>query len=180
MARLLCFICANALLVTATGSACGQDKQAENKERATALRRQIAEAERLLRQLQDELAKVDDEFEEPKATDTLIYASNIKVGLVGQLGDSVDRGRRVGNTTISDPQHFAAVPMIREVIDENTVLIGAGRGATAIKVILDDYPSKGLADGKLIEPAPTIRITGTRKHGGTTYYTAKVYVPKKK
>lgn len=168
------------MMATLTFTSFAQDKKVEDKRRAEAIKKQIADAEKTIKQLREELSKLDDDsFEEPKETNTLLFSGNIKVGLVGQLGGSEDRGQRIGNQRVANPIQYPAIPVVREVIDESTVVIAANRSASALKILLEGYSTKGLADGKFIEPAPTIRVTGTKKIGAVTYFTAKVYEPKK-
>ena len=153
-------------------------KQEGTTEKAARLRREIESLKAQLKEKETELLKL-----EP--------AAQVKTV---EVGDNLD----VKNLTIGEAGRFwgpgfgsPSTVKVAEIIDENkAILVIYGESNRVIGwgwVLVRNFPTKGIADGKDLGGDAQFKVVGTEtyqgkteKYQGKTFYVVEPYTPKKK
>jgi hypothetical protein len=149
----------------------------DQDEKVKLLKKEIAVLEVKLAEKKAQLAKLlppekpDPEKVVPVVKYKTLRVGDFKVGDIGSLG--------VYEITRNGAGEFGLNLRVESVLDANR-MIASGDGYRSMPFLVANFPTKDLADGKVIQDALVFKVTGTEKVGGKTLYVLEPYSPPKK
>ncbi len=161
------------LIMMSAGSLASSASGGDDKARIEELRKEITSKRAELAKLESELAKL-----EPLKQVDYLWPNEMKVNTFGAFGEvsQLKNGRLV---------YSLGTLKVAKVVDGKRMLITVvpGRGiiplGEPIQILVNNFDTAEIVDGKIINPSPIFKVTGTETLDGKKYFAVEPYTPPK-
>jgi len=144
---------AAAVVVLAPAARADDAKVQKLEAEAKALKAKLAEVEAELLKLRGD-------------TPVLLFATNIKAGMVGRIGAE------------RDGKEYPDALTVQKVIGKDSMIVSPHNGSPKFFALVKGYDTGNVADGSVIEEQPNWKVTGKEARNGNTLWVLEPYLKK--